>query len=68
MTDTALPGLFLGQSLADDGAQPQVLRFDRANRHGVVAGAIGTLSPTLLAQLQTEIGRCGVRFQECHNV
>lgn len=42
MTDTALPGLFLGQSLADDGAQPQVLRFDRANRHGVVAGATGT--------------------------
>ncbi|MBN8529309.1 MAG: DUF853 family protein [Caulobacterales bacterium] len=42
MPDAALPGLFLGQSLADDGAQPQVLRFDRANRHGVVAGATGT--------------------------
>ena len=42
MPDAALPGLFLGQSFADDGAQPQVLRFDRANRHGVVAGATGT--------------------------
>ena len=41
MTD-ALPGLFLGQSLPEDGAQPQVLRLDRANRHGVVAGATGT--------------------------
>ena len=32
----ALPGLFLGQS---DAAQPENLLFNRANRHGVVAGA-----------------------------
>lgn len=38
MTD-ALPGLFLGQSDAD---QPESLLFNRANRHGVVAGATGT--------------------------
>ena len=38
MTDT-LPGLFLGQSDAD---QPESLLFNRANRHGVVAGATGT--------------------------
>ena len=35
----ALPGLFLGQS---DAAQPENLLFNRANRHGVVAGATGT--------------------------
>ncbi|WP_395944219.1 helicase HerA-like domain-containing protein [Brevundimonas sp.] len=35
----ALPGLFLGQS---DAAQPETLLFNRANRHGVVAGATGT--------------------------
>ena len=35
----ALPGLFLGQSDAD---QPESLLFNRANRHGVVAGATGT--------------------------
>ena len=37
--DGSLPGLFLGQS--DDG-QPQLLLWNRANRHGVVAGATGT--------------------------
>lgn len=35
----AMPGLFLGQS---DAAQPENLLFNRANRHGVVAGATGT--------------------------
>jgi DNA helicase HerA-like ATPase len=34
-------GLFLGQSQDGDG-QPQLLLFNRANRHGVVAGATGT--------------------------
>ncbi|MBI2261526.1 MAG: DUF853 family protein [Caulobacterales bacterium] len=38
----AVPGLFLGQSSNDSGAQPEVLLFHRANRHGVVAGATGT--------------------------
>jgi DNA helicase HerA-like ATPase len=32
-------GLFLGQS---DAAQPETLLFQRANRHGVIAGATGT--------------------------
>ena len=36
MTETA-PGLFLGQS-----DRPELLLFNRANRHGVVAGATGT--------------------------
>lgn len=40
MTDAAI-GLFLGQSLDQDNS-PQTLLFNRANRHGVVAGATGT--------------------------
>ncbi|MFC5345818.1 helicase HerA-like domain-containing protein [Brevundimonas staleyi] len=43
MTDAAAnPGLFLGQS--NDGAAPQreILLWNRANRHGVIAGATGT--------------------------
>ena len=43
MTDVAAnPGLFLGQSA--DGAAPQreILLWNRANRHGVIAGATGT--------------------------
>ena len=38
----ALNGLFLGQS-SDGGAEtPEVLLWQRANRHGVIAGATGT--------------------------
>jgi len=38
----ALNGLFLGQS-SDNGAEkPEVLLWQRANRHGVIAGATGT--------------------------
>lgn len=56
----ALPGLFLGQSLADDGAQPQVLRFDRANRHGVVAGATGTGKTVTLQIMAQGFSNAGV--------
>ena len=38
----AAPGLFLGQSFKEDGGAPEVLLLNRANRHGVVAGATGT--------------------------
>ena len=41
MTDT-VPGLFLGQSSQDGGGAPETLLLNRANRHGVVAGATGT--------------------------
>ena len=38
MTDTAQPGgVLIGIS-----GQPEILRLDRANRHGLVAGATGT--------------------------
>ncbi|MBU2269759.1 MAG: DUF853 domain-containing protein [Alphaproteobacteria bacterium] len=36
------PGLFLGQSPTERGGQAEVLLWNRANRHGVVAGATGT--------------------------
>ena len=39
MTDT---GVFLGQSSQDGTDKPEILLYGRANRHGVVAGAIGT--------------------------
>ena len=42
MTDGVAPGLFLGQTSPKDGARPERLLYDRANRHGVVAGATGT--------------------------
>ena len=38
----AAPGLFLGQSFKEDGGEAEVLLLNRANRHGVVAGATGT--------------------------
>jgi DNA helicase HerA-like ATPase len=43
MPDTApLPGLFIGQSHDADAVAAQRLLFQRANRHGVIAGATGT--------------------------
>jgi DNA helicase HerA-like ATPase len=41
MTDAA-PGLFLGQSPTEGGGRAEALLLNRANRHGVVAGATGT--------------------------
>ncbi len=41
MPDTA-PGLFLGQSSTDGVARRELLLWNRANRHGIVAGATGT--------------------------
>ena len=38
----AAPGLFLGQSPTEAGGQAEILLLNRANRHGVVAGATGT--------------------------
>ncbi len=43
MTDiAALPGLFLGQSSDGPAPQAELLLWNRANRHGVIAGATGT--------------------------
>ncbi len=60
MTDpAAAPGLFLGQS--SDGPTPQagILLWNRANRHGVIAGATGTgktVTLQILAQGFSEMG------------
>ena len=60
MTDAAAnPGLFLGQSA--DGAAPQreILLWNRANRHGVIAGATGTgktVTLQIMAQGFSEMG------------
>ncbi len=60
MTDVAAnPGLFLGQS--SDGAAPQreILLWNRANRHGVIAGATGTgktVTLQIMAQGFSEMG------------
>ena len=60
MTDAvANPGLFLGQS--SDGAAPQreILLWNRANRHGVIAGATGTgktVTLQIMAQGFSEMG------------
>jgi DNA helicase HerA-like ATPase len=60
MTDAAAnPGLFLGQS--SDGAAPQreILLWNRANRHGVIAGATGTgktVTLQIMAQGFSEMG------------
>jgi DNA helicase HerA-like ATPase len=60
MTDSAAnPGLFLGQS--SDGAAPQreILLWNRANRHGVIAGATGTgktVTLQIMAQGFSEMG------------
>jgi hypothetical protein len=35
-------GLFLGQSSSEAGARRELLLWNRANRHGIVAGATGT--------------------------
>lgn len=56
MSDT-LPGLFLGQS---DAAQPENLLFNRANRHGVVAGATGTGKTVTLQILAQGFSDAGV--------
>ncbi|CAN5118211.1 DUF853 domain-containing protein [soil metagenome] len=43
MSDAApLPGLFIGQSNDGGSAAAQRLLYQRANRHGVIAGATGT--------------------------
>ena len=64
MTDVAAnPGLFLGQSSngAADGDTPQreILLWNRANRHGVIAGATGTgktVTLQIMAQGFSEMG------------
>lgn len=61
MTDaTPEPGLFLGQ--ASDGEEPrrEVLLWNRANRHGVIAGATGTGKTVTLQIMAEGFSRMGV--------
>lgn len=56
----ALPGLFIGQS--NDGASPSAERilYQRANRHGVIAGATGTGKTVTLQILAQGFSDAGV--------
>ena len=56
----AVPGLFLGQSASEGGGQAEVLLFNRANRHGVVAGATGTGKTVTLQILAQGFSDAGV--------
>jgi uncharacterized protein len=56
MTDT---GVFVGQ--AEDGEKlPQILLFNRANRHGLVAGATGTGKTVTLQIIAQQFSDAGV--------
>ena len=60
MTDVAMnPGLFLGQSSDGEAPQREILLWNRANRHGVIAGATGTgktVTLQIMAQGFSEMG------------
>ncbi|WP_426042136.1 helicase HerA-like domain-containing protein [Brevundimonas sp. TWP2-3-4b1] len=60
MTDAAAnPGLFLGQSADGETPQREILLWNRANRHGVIAGATGTgktVTLQIMAQGFSEMG------------
>ncbi|MBO9501249.1 helicase HerA-like domain-containing protein [Brevundimonas sp. A19_0] len=58
MSDTN--GLFLGWTEDDGDSRPRYLRFDRANRHGVVAGATGTGKTVTLQILAQGFSDAGV--------
>lgn len=51
-----MSGLLVGVA----GEQPQTLRLDRANRHGVVAGATGTGKTATLQSLAEQFSAAGV--------
>jgi DNA helicase HerA-like ATPase len=56
---TAAAGLFLGQSSDGDTPHAEVLLWNRANRHGVIAGATGTgktVTLQIMAQGFSEMG------------
>lgn len=53
MTDAATTGLFLGQSAEADVPAREMLLWNRANRHGIIAGATGT-GKTVTLQIMAE--------------
>ncbi len=60
MSDAPAPGLFLGQSHAEEGGKAQTLLFNRANRHGVIAGATGTGKTVTLQIMAQQFSDAGV--------
>lgn len=57
---SATNGLFLGWTDDDGDIPPRYLRFDRANRHGVIAGATGTGKTVTLQILAQGFSDAGV--------
>jgi len=61
MSDTApLPGLFIGQSNDGGAPAPERILYQRANRHGVIAGATGTGKTVTLQILAQGFSDAGV--------
>jgi len=57
---SATDGLFLGWTQDDGEAHARHLRFDRANRHGVIAGATGTGKTVTLQILAQGFSDAGI--------
>ncbi|WP_054109749.1 helicase HerA-like domain-containing protein [Brevundimonas sp. AAP58] len=53
-------GLFLGQSSSEGADKPELLLWNRANRHGIVAGATGTGKTVTLQIMAQGFSEAGV--------
>jgi len=60
MSDVPSTGLFLGQSNDTGAGVPEILLWQRANRHGVIAGATGTGKTVTLQILAQGFSDAGV--------
>jgi DNA helicase HerA-like ATPase len=60
MSDLPSPGLFMGQSNDTGTGVPELLLWQRANRHGVIAGATGTGKTVTLQILAQGFSDAGV--------
>ena len=60
VTSALAPGLFMGQSNDSGTGVPELLLWQRANRHGVIAGATGTGKTVTLQILAQGFSEAGV--------
>jgi DNA helicase HerA-like ATPase len=60
MSDAPSSGLFMGQSNDTGAGVPEILLWQRANRHGVIAGATGTGKTVTLQILAQGFSEAGV--------
>ena len=60
MSDAPSTGLFMGQSNDTGAGVPEILLWQRANRHGVIAGATGTGKTVTLQILAQGFSDAGV--------